>query len=238
MKHNKLIPLTLFLPLMLTSCNIFGITIKTPAHMKKVPNKEQVIAALGERYSISFVAGSYNNGTDGGEVHEEANVHLVVSPDKIYSDIISDEQSGEAYIRKEEGKWYQYTDTNDDDKFDHREALDDDYQYDYAAIAYVALGGTEAVMYDTEELVEYKSRSCTQYVGTFAWNGMGVNFSYTQTSIFDNETGICLKHVITVSGNADEQFDCTAFLEVNEIVTDDSEVNSLLASYDARIELA
>ena len=53
MKHNKLIPLTLFLPLMLTSCNIFGITIKTPAHMKKVPNKEQVIAALGERYSIS-----------------------------------------------------------------------------------------------------------------------------------------------------------------------------------------
>ena len=140
MKHNKLTPLTLFLPLVLTSCNLFGITIKTPAHVKPVPNKDQVIASLGDRYSISFVAGSYNSGNEGDEVHEEANVHLIVSPEKIYSDIVADENSAEAYIVKEDEKWYKYTDTNEDTYFDAKEALEDDYQYDYSALAYVALG--------------------------------------------------------------------------------------------------
>lgn len=239
MKFNKLIPLTLFVPFMLTGCgnlNPFGITVKYPANTKEALTEEQVKANLGETYSISFSFGYYQNEEEGAKLYEESAIRFIVSTDKIYGSVNSEDSFSESYMKRIDEKWYQYTDTDDDTYFDTETELDDNYQFESSYYASLALSGA-VVMYDTVVATSYKGRACHEYTGTYSWSGMGTSFSYTQVTVFDDATGICLKSTYSYSGTSEEQFDGGAYLEVTEISTNASEVSSELEAIDARVNI-
>ena len=239
MKLNKLITLTLFVPFMLTGCgnlNPFGITVRVPQNSKAALTEEEVKANLGETYSISFSFGYYENEEEGVKLYEESAIRLMVTTDKIYGSVTNEGSLSESYMKLVDEKWYQYTDTDNDTYFDTETELDEGYQFSSSYFGVLALSGT-VVMYDTAVAITYKDRACHEYTGTYSWSGMGTSFSYTQVTIFDDATGICLKSTYSYSGTSEDQFNGGAYLEVTEISTDATAVNNALAEIDARIDI-
>ena len=178
---------------------------------EQMKTADQVKNLLGDKYLVTVKVGGTATDSDGTTSGETT---FVAASDGTYT--VWQQDDAAALVKLDGQKVYYYTYDQDKDQYTSV------YQYNDAYNPFVFVSQifmTESSLsYDTKVSASFLGRACTKYTDHESYNVLTVSYSYDEEWYIDNETGACLKHSWTASGqymgqggNASANFECTKF---------------------------
>ncbi len=190
----------------------------------RMKSQEEAIALIGNKYLVDVKIVTSSRG-EGGEVSNE--VHYYAASDGTYYYVGVGEAQGNLFKALGDG-FISYSFDNEIGKY--RELTNyRSVPNPFTAVAILFLV-QEDLEYTSKSSVTFLGRACTKYEYLYSGASIGASASQTEEWIIDNETGVCFKHSIDITGSVVGQGSAYASgtYEVTQFELNNSKVDAFI----------